>query len=322
MPAAGERRERCREILSIQSAGLAKRVGCSHAKTMVLGISGGLDSTLALLVSCECAELLKMPRSAIRAFTLPGFGTTGRTRGNGERLCEALGVELREINITEAALQHFRDIGHDPAVLDTTYENVQARERTQILMDIANKTGGIVVGTGDLSEIALGWSTYNGDHMSMYGVNCSVPKTLIRFMLETVAEEKGGALAEVLRDIIATPVSPELLPPDPNGAIEQKTEEILGPYELHDFFLYHFLKYQASPAKIKALAIAAWGEVYDEKLIGETLERFLKRFFRQQFKRSCSPDGPKVGSIALSPRGDWRMPSDASDRVWSDDLRS
>ena len=322
VPPEAERRERCREILQIQSAGLAKRVRCSHAKTMVIGVSGGLDSTLALLVGCECAELLGMPKTAIRALTMPGFGTTGRTRGNGERLCEALGVDLREVNITEAARQHFRDIGHDPAVRDTAYENVQARERTQILMDIANQTGGLVVGTGDLSEIALGWSTYNGDHMSMYGVNCSVPKTLIRFMLETVAEEKGGALAEVLRDIIATPVSPELLPPDPNGAIEQKTEEILGPYELHDFFLYHFMKYQASPAKIRALAVAAWRDVYDEKLIGETLERFLKRFFRQQFKRSCSPDGPKVGSIALSPRGDWRMPSDASDRVWSDDLRS
>ena len=322
VPAETERRERCREILQIQSAGLAKRVSCSHAKTMVLGVSGGLDSTLALLVSCQCAELLGMPKSAIRAFTMPGFGTTGRTRGNGERLCEALEVDLQEINITEAALQHFRDIGHDPAVLDTAYENVQARERTQILMDVANKTGGIVVGTGDLSEIALGWSTYNGDHMSMYGVNCSVPKTLIRFVLETVAEEKGGALADVLREIIATPVSPELLPPDPNGGIEQKTEEILGPYELHDFFLYHFMKYHASPAKIRALAIEAWGKVYGEKLIAETLERFVKRFFRQQFKRSCSPDGPKVGSIALSPRGDWRMPSDASDRVWCDDLRS
>lgn len=321
VPPEDKRRERCREILRIQSSGLAKRVAVSRAKTMVLGVSGGLDSTLALLVACECAELLGMPKSSVRAFTLPGFGTTGRTRGNGERLCEALGVELREIDITAAALQHFRDIGHDPAVLDTAYENVQARERTQILMDIANETGGIVVGTGDLSEIALGWSTYNGDHMAMYGVNCSVPKTLIRFMLETVAEERGGALAEVLRDIIATPVSPELLPPDASGGIEQKTEEILGPYELHDFFLYHFMKYQASPAKIRALALAAWGEVYGEKLISETLERFVKRFFRQQFKRSCSPDGPKVGSIALSPRGDWRMPSDASDAVWREDLR-
>ena len=322
VPAEDDRRARCREIFRIQSAGLAKRVERSHAQTLVLGVSGGLDSTLALLVACECAELLKMPKSAVRAFTLPGFGTTGRTRGNGERLCEALGVDLREINITEAALQHFRDIGHDPAVLDTAYENVQARERTQILMDVANQTGGLVVGTGDLSEIALGWSTYNGDHMSMYAVNCSIPKTLIRFMLETVAEERGGALAEVLRDIIATPVSPELLPPDPDGKIEQKTEEILGPYELHDFFLYHFMKYQASPAKIRALAAAAWEGVYSAELIETTLERFLKRFFRQQFKRSCSPDGPKVGTVALSPRGDWRMPSDASERVWSDDLRA
>jgi len=322
VPAETERVGRCREIFQIQSAGLAKRVEHSRAKTLVLGVSGGLDSTLALLVACECAQLLQMPKTAIRAFTLPGFGTTGRTRGNGERLCEALGVTLQEINITEAALQHFRDIGHDPARLDTTYENVQARERTQILMDAANKTGGLVVGTGDLSEIALGWSTYNGDHMSMYAVNCSIPKTLIRFMLETVAETRGGALAEVLRDIIATPVSPELLPPDPAGGIEQKTEEILGPYELHDFFLYHFMKYQASPAKIKALALAAWQGVYGEELIAATLERFLKRFFRQQFKRSCSPDGPKVGTIALSPRGDWRMPSDASDRVWRDDLRA
>ncbi len=316
VPPAAERIEHCREIFAIQSAGLAKRVEHTHSRTMVIGVSGGLDSTLALLVAAECARLLNLPQSVIHAFTMPGFGTTAQTRGNSEKLCEALGIPLRSIDITPACLQHFTDIGHDPAVLDTAYENVQARERTQILMDVANQTGGMVIGTGDLSEIALGWSTYNGDHMSMYAVNCSIPKTLIRYMLETVAEERGGKLAEVLRAIIATPVSPELLPPDAAGKIEQKTEEILGPYELHDFFLYHFLKYQAEPEKMYALACAAWAGTYDEALIAQTLKKFLRRFFRQQFKRSCMPDGPKVGSIALSPRGDWRMPSDAAAELW------
>ncbi len=316
VPPDAERVERCREIFHIQSAGLAKRLTHTRARSMVIGVSGGLDSTLALLVAAECAQLLGLPMSTIKAFTMPGFGTTARTRDNGARLCAALGVELTAVDITPAALRHFSDIGHDPEVLDTTYENVQARERTQILMDVANKTGGLVIGTGDLSEIALGWSTYNGDHMSMYAVNCSIPKTLIRYMLETVAEEKGGALAEVLRDIIATPVSPELLPPDAAGGIEQKTEEILGPYELHDFFLYHFLKYQAEPEKIRALAAAAWAGVYSEETIDRALGVFIRRFFQQQFKRSCMPDGPKVGTIALSPRGDWRMPSDASAALW------
>ena len=316
VPPDAERVERCSEIFHIQSAGLAKRMTHTRARTMVIGVSGGLDSTLAVLVAAECARLLDLPMETIRAFTMPGFGTTAQTKGNGVRLCAALGIALTAVDITPAALRHFGDIGHDPKVLDTTYENVQARERTQILMDVANKTGGLVIGTGDLSEIALGWSTYNGDHMSMYAVNCSIPKTLIRYMLETVAEEKGGALAKVLRDIIATPVSPELLPPDASGKIEQKTEEILGPYELHDFFLYHFLKYQAEPEKIRALALAAWQGVYSEVQIDRTLEIFIRRFFQQQFKRSCMPDGPKVGTIALSPRGDWRMPSDASAALW------
>ena len=310
------RRERCTEIFDIQCAGLAKRVEHTGAKKLVIGISGGLDSTLALLVAAECCRLIGRPASDIVALTMPGFGTTGRTRGNAVKLCELLGVTLREVDIRPACLRHFEDIGHDPAKLDTAYENVQARERTQILMDIANEAGGMVVGTGDLSEIALGWSTYNGDHMSMYAVNCSIPKTLIRFLIETTAERSVPELAAVLRDVIDTPVSPELLPASADGSINQKTEELIGPYELHDFFLYHFIKYGAEPEKIRALAGAAFAGVYDEETIERTLKIFLRRFFQQQFKRSCIPDGPKVGTIALSPRGDWRMPSDASDAIW------
>ena len=312
---AGDRRERCREIFDIQCAGLAKRLEHTGAKTMVIGISGGLDSTLALMVTAECCKLLHRPASDIVAFTMPGFGTTGRTYNNAVQLCKLIGVTLREVDIRPACLQHFKDIGHDPAVLDTAYENVQARERTQILMDTANKTGGLVIGTGDLSEIALGWSTYNGDHMSMYAVNCTIPKTLIRFLIATTAERSTPELAAVLRDVIDTPVSPELLPAK-EDAIVQKTEELIGPYELHDFFLYHFIKYGAEPEKIQSLAEAAFAGTFTQEKIAETLKTFVRRFFQQQFKRSCIPDGPKVGTIALSPRGDWRMPSDASPAVW------
>ncbi len=311
-----DRRERCTEIFDIQCAGLARRVEHTCAKTMVIGISGGLDSTLALLVAAECCRLLGRDPAAIIAYTMPGFGTTDRTRGNAVRLCELLGVTLREVDIRPACLQHFRDIGHDPEVLDTAYENVQARERTQILMDVANKTGGLVIGTGDLSEIALGWSTYNGDHMSMYAVNCSIPKTLIRFLIETTAERSAPELAAVLRDVIATPVSPELLPAAGDGSIAQKTEDLIGPYELHDFFLYHFVKYGAEPEKIRFLAENAFRGIYDAETVSRWLAVFLRRFFRQQFKRNCVPDGPKVGTIALSPRGDWRMPADAADTLW------
>ncbi len=312
---AADRRERCSEILSIQVAGLAKRVEHMGAKKLVIGISGGLDSTLALIVSSECCRLLGRPASDIEALTMPGFGTTGRTHRNSVELCRLLGVHLREVDIRPACLLHFKDIGHDPAVLSSTYENVQARERTQILMDLANEYGGMVVGTGDLSEIALGWSTYNGDHMSMYAVNCSIPKTLIRFLIETTAERSEPELAAVLRDVIATPVSPELLPAASDGSIEQKTEDLIGPYELHDYFLYHFVKYGADPSKILALAADAFRGKFDEAEVEKWLRVFLRRFFQQQFKRSCIPDGPKVGTIALSPRGDWRMPSDA---IWSE----
>jgi NAD+ synthase (glutamine-hydrolysing) len=314
-PEAG-RRERCREILDIQAAGLAKRLEHTGAKKLVIGVSGGLDSTLALLVAFESCRLLGRPASDIVAVTMPGFGTTGRTRGNSETLCRALGADFREIDICESCELHFDNIGHDPAKLDVTYENVQARERTQILMNLANAAGGLVIGTGDLSEIALGWNTYNGDHMSMYAVNASVPKTLIRYLIAAVAADAPPELAAVLADVLDTPVSPELLPPRADGTIAQETEELIGPYELHDFFLYHFIKYGASPAKLLALAVAAFAGVYTETLIDGTLRKFLRRFFALQFKRNCMPDGPKVGTIALSPRGDWRMPSDASDALF------
>jgi NAD+ synthase (glutamine-hydrolysing) len=316
-----KRDERCREIFSIQVAALAKRVEHTRAKTLVIGISGGLDSTLALLVAAKTLDLLGRPRTDIRAVTMPGFGTTGTTLSNARDLMVHLGVSRSEIDIKAACLAHFVDIGHDPAVRDVTYENVQARERTQILMDLANATGGLVVGTGDLSEAALGWSTYNGDHMSMYAVNCSVPKTLVRHLVSWVAEhETDRETAAVLEAVVATPISPELLPPDERGGIAQKTEDLVGPYELHDFFLYHCVRWGEGPKKILFLALRAFAGIYDEGTIKRWLGVFYRRFFAQQFKRTCVPDGPKVGSISLSPRGDWRMPSDASAAAWLAEL--
>ncbi len=311
-----DREKRCREIFSIQSAGLAKRVEHTHSKTLVVGISGGLDSTLALLVCANTMKLLDRPASDILAVTMPGFGTTDRTYNNAVNLCRKLGTTLREISITDACREHFRAIGHDEKTHDVTYENSQARERTQILMDLANKENGIVVGTGDLSEIAMGWCTYNGDHISMYAVNCSIPKTLIRYLIAYVGEHSDEAVRNILHDVIQTPVSPELLPAAEDGTIRQKTEDIIGPYEIHDFFLYHFLKYGAEPGKLLFLAKLAFGDNYPENKIKAYLATFLRRFFSQQFKRSCSTDGPKVGTINLSPRGDWRMPSDASPEIW------
>ena len=316
IPEESVRVSRCEEILNIQASALAKRMEHTHSRSLVIGISGGLDSTLALMVSVRACRMLNMPNSTILAVTMPGFGTTGRTYQNAVAMMRLLGVTFKEVNIKEACLLHFQDLDFDPALRTSTYENVQARERTSILMNLANKTGGMVVGTGDLSEIALGWSTYNGDHMSMYAVNCSVPKTLIRCLLAHEASMSSQELAETIQDVIDTPVSPELLPPADDGSMEQKTEDILGPYDLHDFFLYHFIKYGAAPTKLRVLAQVAFAGEYSEKLIGSTLETFLRRFFQQQFKRSCMPDGPKVGSIALSPRGDWRMPTDACGDLW------
>jgi NAD+ synthase (glutamine-hydrolysing) len=312
--------ERCEEILNIQSAGLAKRLAHTRSTSAVVGLSGGLDSTLALMVTVRAFDRLGMDRTGITAVTMPGFGTTDRTYDNAVTLARCVGATLREIPISEAVSAHFRDIGHDPAVHDTTYENAQARERTQILMDIANQTGGLVVGTGDLSELALGWATYNGDHMSMYGVNASIPKTLVRHLVKYAASISPDELRIVLEDIGATPVSPELLPPDEAGRIAQKTEEIVGPYELHDFFLYYMVRFGFPPAKILRIAKIAFADIYDTAAIRRVLELFYRRFFSQQFKRSCLPDGPKVGSVTLSPRGDWRMPSDAVAQVWLDDL--
>jgi NAD+ synthase (glutamine-hydrolysing) len=312
-----ERSKRCSEIFSIQTAALAKRLEHVGAEKAVIGVSGGLDSTLALLVIAETFKLLDLPTENIITVTMPGFGTTDRTLDNAVEICDLIGADLRKIDITEAAKLHFSDIGHDPAVLDVTYENVQARERTQILMDIANRERGILVGTGDLSEIALGWSTYNGDHMSMYAVNCGVPKTLIRYLISWVADNSDEKSRRVLLDVIDTPVSPELLPTDADGGIAQKTEDILGPYEAHDFFLYHIVKYGASPEKTLHLAKLAFDGKYTEERLAEYLRTFIKRFFANQFKRSCIPAGPNVGTIALSPRGDWRMPSDASAALWT-----
>ena len=317
VPCGADAAARCEEILNIQAAALAKRIECAYAKTLVIGVSGGLDSTLALLVCDRACRLLGRSNDCILALTMPGFGTTGRTYNNAVKMIQLLGCTFKEVNIKEACLLHFKDLDFDPALRTNTYENVQARERTKLLMNLANKTGGMVVGTGDLSEIALGWATYNGDHMSMYGVNCSIPKSLIRCLIEYAATQVGGELAEVLRDVNATPVSPELLPPSDDGRIDQKTEEILGPYELHDFFLYHFIKYGAEPEKLRHLAIHAFAGEYDEALIDSTLRTFLRRFFTQQFKRTCVPDGPKVGTIALSPRGDWRMPTDVCGKLWN-----
>lgn len=315
------RDERCREIFSIQTSGLGKRMLHTSLQRAVLGISGGLDSTLALLVTVQAFDKLNIPRKNIIAVTMPGFGTTDQTYHNAMELMRSMDVEIREIDIKAACLQHFRDIGHDVQVHDVTYENVQARERTQILMDIANKEGGLVIGTGDLSELALGWCTYNGDHMSMYSVNCSVPKTLVKSLVKWVADNiVKQETAEILNRIIDTPITPELLPPGKDGEIRQKTEDIVGPYELHDFFLYHMVRYGAEPLKIKYLAGKAFEGQYDDATILKWLKNFYRRFFSQQFKRSCVPDGPKVGTISLSPRGDWRMPSDACARVWLDQL--
>lgn len=320
VPTAEDFETQCEDILNIQAAALAKRVEHSHARTMVLGVSGGLDSTLALLVCARVCRLLGRDNSCILAVTMPGFGTTGRTYNNSVAMMQAMGVTFKEVNIREACLLHFKDLDFDPALRTNTYENVQARERTKILMNLANKTSGMVVGTGDLSEVALGWSTYNGDHMSMYGVNCSVPKTLIRCLLEYEARRSTPELAATLRDVVNTPVSPELLPPADDGTMEQKTEDILGPYDIHDFLLYHFIRYGAEPEKLRFLAQKAFAGEFEEALIDRTLRMFLTRFFRQQFKRSCVPDGPKVGTVALSPRGDWRMPSDACEELWTSQL--
>lgn len=309
--------ERCEEIFSIQVAGLAKRLVHTNCKTVVVGISGGLDSTLALLVCVKTFDKLGLPRKGIVGITMPGFGTTDRTYNNALTLMSSLQVTTKEISIKDACIQHFKDIEHDMSVHDVTYENGQARERTQILMDYANKIGGLVIGTGDLSELALGWATYNGDHMSMYGVNASIPKTLVRYLVNWVAQTGVDVLSRnTLLDIIDTPISPELIPADENGNIKQKTEDLVGPYELHDFFLYYFLRFGMRPAKIFYLAEIAFRGVYDSTTIKKWLTNFCRRFFNQQFKRSCLPDGPKVGSVSLSPRGDWRMPSDASSDMW------
>ncbi len=311
----------CEDIFSIQVCGLAKRLMHTGCKNVVLGISGGLDSTLALLVCVKTFDKLQWSRKGIHGITMPGFGTTDRTYNNAMSLMQSLGVSIREISISESVKRHFSDIGHDINVHDVTYENSQARERTQILMDLSNQLGGLVIGTGDLSELALGWATYNGDHMSMYGVNVSIPKTLIRHLVSYVAstgvDEKSRA---TLLDIIDTPISPELIPADDNGNIKQKTEDLVGPYELHDFFLYHFMRFGFRPSKIFMLARAAFNaDLYDDATIKHWLKTFFRRFFTQQFKRSCLPDGPKVGSVSLSPRGDWRMPSDAAFSLWMDE---
>ena len=308
---------RCEEIFSIQVLGLAKRLVHTNCKSVVVGISGGLDSTLALLVCVKTFDKLGLPRKGIVGITMPGFGTTDRTYNNALSLMSSLQVTTKEISIKNACIQHFQDIEHDMNIHDVTYENSQARERTQILMDYANKIGALVIGTGDLSELALGWATYNGDHMSMYGVNGSIPKTLVRYLVNWVAQTGVDIISRnTLLDIIDTPISPELIPADENGNIKQKTEDLVGPYELHDFFIYHFLRCGARPAKIFYLAEIAFKGVYDSTTIKKWLTTFCRRFFAQQFKRSCLPDGPKVGSISLSPRGDWHMPSDASAAIW------
>ena len=316
----------CDEIFNIQMSGLAKRMIHTHSKNVIIGISGGLDSTLALLVCVKTFDKLNMPRKDIIGVTMPGFGTTDRTYHNAVSLMQQLGVTMKEISIAKAVTQHFKDIGHDMSVHDVAYENSQARERTQILMDLTNEIGGFVVGTGDLSELALGWATYNGDHMSMYGVNASVPKTLIQYLVRHAAEQFGNDgdtdTKTILLDILDTPISPELTPADEQGNIKQKTEDLVGPYELHDFFLYHFLRFGFSPRKIFMLAQKAFCGSYDDATIKKWLTTFMRRFFSQQFKRSCLPDGPKVGSVSLSPRGDWRMPSDASSALWLKECES
>ncbi|WP_072373325.1 NAD(+) synthase [Thermophilibacter mediterraneus] len=320
---AGRRAERCEDVFSIQAHGLAKRLAHTRSRRAVIGLSGGLDSTLALLVAVRAFDLLALPRDGVIAVTMPGFGTTDRTYNNACELARTVGAELREIGIAAAVRQHFADIGHDESVHDVTYENSQARERTQILMDVANQEGGLVIGTGDLSELALGWATYNGDHMSMYAVNAGVPKTLVRHLVRYVADTCGDdAEARVLLDVLDTPVSPELLPATGDGTIAQRTEDLVGPYELHDFFLYEVLRRGSSPRKVYRLARYALGEKYDDATILSWLKVFYRRYFAQQFKRSCLPDGPKVGSAAVSPRGDLRMPSDACATLWLAELET
>ena len=316
----GRLRERTELILSIQSAGLKKRLEHTKARAAVIGVSGGLDSALALLVIARAFSQLKRPMSDIIAVTMPGFGTTGKTFGNALKLIDCIGATSKTVDITQSVLTHFKDIGHDSNVTDVTYENAQARMRTLILMDIANETGGLVIGTGDLSELALGWATYNGDHMSMYGVNCSVPKTLVKHLVAYEAKRAGGDICRVLEDILNTEISPELLPPDKSGNIAQKTEDLVGPYILHDFFLYYVVRCGFAPDKVRYLACRAFEDLFDEAVIDKWLKNFYRRFFSQQFKRSCVPDGVKVGSVSLSPRGDWRMPSDACPSLWLDML--
>ena len=320
---AGDLAERCETIFTMQAVGLATRLAHTSTRSAVIGLSGGLDSTLALLVTVRAFDRLGLPRTGVHAVSMPGYGTTGRTKSNAQNLAEALGVDFREIPIGDAVAQHFAAIGHDPAVQDVTYENSQARERTQILMDLSNELGGFVIGTGDLSELALGWATYNADHMSMYGVNGSVPKTLVRHLVRYAADVFGGDIAVTLLDVLDTPVSPELLPPTGDGDIAQRTEDLVGPYELHDYFLYYLLRFGFTPGRIFRQACASFavpgehGEpVYEPAFILKWMRTFYRRFFAQQFKRSCLPDGPKVGSVTLSPRGDWRMPSDASSALW------
>ena len=315
-----DRLERCMSVFNIQVAGLVQRLRLIGTDA-VIGVSGGLDSTLALLVAVEAMRQLGRPASCVHGITMPCFGTSDRTYRNSWKLMETLGITSKEISIREAVTQHFKDIGHDPTVFDATYENAQARERTQILMDYAAEVGGIVIGTGDLSELALGWCTYNGDHMSMYGVNASIPKTLIRWMIDAICEsEQFAASREVLRDILDTPISPELLPPDEKGQIAQYTEDLVGPYALHDFFLYYMVRYSYTPSKIYTLACRAFRDDFDGEIVKKWMKAFYRRFFTQQFKRSCMPDGVKIGNISLSPRGDWRMPSDASGRIWLDEI--
>lgn len=312
--------EICEEILNIQSYGLAKRLLHTNINKTVIGISGGLDSTLAFLVITKAYEILNLPKENIIAITMPGFGTTSRTHNNSIKLINEYGATFREINITKSSLQHLEDIGHDKNIKDVTYENAQARERTKILMDVANKENGLVIGTGDLSELALGWCTYNGDHMSMYAVNTSIPKTLVKYIIKWVAGNSKEECKNIINDILDTPISPELLPPDENGNIEQKTEEQVGPYILHDFFLYHFLRYGAEPKKIYILACKTFKQDFKKEEIKHWLQVFIKRFFTQQFKRNCMPDGPKVGTVSLSPRGDLRMPSDVNYNIWLKNL--
>lgn len=323
VPCGKEARDkRCQEILNIQAMGLKKRLSHTGCQNTVLGISGGLDSTLALLVTVRAYDLLGLPRNQIMSVTMPCFGTTDRTYQNAVALARQLGTALKEIPLAEAVSQHFKDIGHDSRVHDVTYENGQARERTQVLMDLANQNNGMVIGTGDMSELALGWATYNGDHMSMYGVNASVPKTLVRYLVHYYAKTAVDIkLRQVLEDVLDTPVSPELLPPK-DGKIAQKTEDIVGPYELHDFYLYYIMRFGYEPSKVYRLALEAFQETYSQETIQKWLKVFYRRFFSQQFKRSCLPDGPKVGSVALSPRGDWRMPSDACAAAWLEELES